>query len=333
MGRAFAAAARSVDAAAVERAALLCKNDLTTQMVKEFPELEGIVGGLYAAADRLEASVATAISNHYLPRSLEDPIPATAEGAVVSLADRLDSQAGIFLLGLVPTGSRDPYALRRSVQGACRILVETGVGLSLRAILLEALRGYDRSRIDGALSEEEALAALLQFYAGRQEYLGTEAGVRPDSVRAALAASSDDPSDARARMMALDTVRDAPGFDDLAVSHKRIKNILKDRKETLPFHPDRLRDDAERALGGRLEAARPEIESARLRRDPGAALRSIAALREPLDRFFQEVMVLAEDRSLRDNRVALLQEIAALFLAVADFSELGAAPAAAHKEA
>ncbi len=329
---AFSAAGRSVDAAAAQRAALLCKNDLTTQMVKEFPELEGIVGGLYARADHLPDPVAGAIADHYLPRSLEDPIPSTAEGAVVSLADRLDSQAGIFLLGLVPTGSRDPYALRRSVQGACRILLETGVGLSLQTTLLEALRGYDRSRIEGAVPEEEALGALLQFYAGRQEYLGTEAGVRADSARAALAASSDDPSDARARMTALDTVRNTPGFDDLAVSHKRIKNILKDRSETMPFHPDRLHDEAERVLGGRLEAARPEIESARRRRDPGAALRSIAALRDPLDRFFQEVMVLAEDRSLRDNRVALLQQIAALFMAVADFSELGASPAAAHKE-
>jgi glycyl-tRNA synthetase beta chain len=327
----FAAAGATPDAGAVRRAAGLAKNDLTTQMVREFPELEGIVGGLYARADGLDPKVAAAIYDHHLPRSLADPVPATSEGAIVALADRLDTQAGIFLLNLVPTGSRDPYALRRSVQGSCRILIEKGVGLSLRDMVGRALEGYAGLAIEGAVPPATALAGLLEFYAGRQEYLGTEAGIRPDSVRAALAADADDPCDARRRMAALDAFRDRPGFMDVAAAHKRIKNILQGQQDGGALDPARLKDAAEKTLAERLASTRPVVEAAGVRRDYEAALAAIAALREPLDRFFTDVMVLAEDRALRANRVALLRAIAALFLRVADVSEI-AAPAA-RKEA
>jgi glycyl-tRNA synthetase beta chain len=319
---AFEAAGAPVGTAAIRRAALLCKNDLTTQMVKEFPELEGIVGGLYARGDGLDEAVARAVYEHYRPRSLEDPIPSTSEGALLSLADRLDTQAGIFLLGIVPTGSRDPYALRRSVQGACRILIERRVSVSLAAILGEAFGGYAGRRIEGAVGESAALAGLLEFYTGRQEFLAAESGLRPDTVRAALAAGADDPYDARLRMQGVEAFRGEKGFEDLAVVHKRIKNILRDQRGERRFDPSRLREAAERALAGRLEAALPAIAEARGRRDYTAALVTIAALREPIDRFFTEVMVLAEDRALRENRTALLRAIASLFLQVADFSEI-----------
>ena len=322
---AFASSGSATDAAANARAALLCKNDLTTQMVKEFPELEGIVGGLYARADRSPESVARAIYEHYLPRSLEDPIPGTGEGALLSLADRIDTQCGIFLLGIVPTGSRDPYALRRSVQGACRILIEKRISLSLRAVLADGLRGYAGQAIDGATGEPAALAALLEFYAGRQEFLAVESGLRPDSVRAALSASSDDPYDARLRTQGVDSFRAEKGFEDLAVIHKRIKNILKDQPEDRRFEPGRLQEGAEKILAGRLESALAPITEARGRRDYPAALVAVAGLREPIDQFFGEVMVLAEDRALRDNRLALLRSIATLFLQVADFSEIATA--------
>jgi glycyl-tRNA synthetase beta chain len=228
----------------------------------------------------------------------------------------------------VPTGSRDPYALRRSVQGACRILIETGVSLSLRAFLGSALSGYAGLKGEGLLPAEAALAALLEFYAGRQEYLAVEAGLRQDSVRAVLAAGSDDPFDARRRMIALDAFRDEPGFLDLAAAHKRIKNILQGQAGAGAPEPALLKDAAERALAERLSGARPAIEEALGRRDHRQALGSIAALREPLDRFFSEVMVMAEDRAVRKNRIALLQTIAALFMGVADLSEI-AAPAGA----
>ncbi len=317
----FERAGVRVDATAVEEAVRLCKADLTTQMVNEFPELEGIVGGLYARADGLAERVAAAIAGQYLPRGTEDPIPSAAEAAVVSLADRLDTQTGIFLLGLVPTGSRDPYGLRRSVLGACRILFGMKVRLSLGEVLSRALSAYAGSAIEGAVPPEEARAGLLEFYRGRLQYLGESDGRRPDSVRAALAASMDDPYDARMRMAALDALRSEPGFEALARAHKRIKNILQDQ-DVPPPDPARLKEDAERALDRALRAALPAIAEAQERADHAAALRAIARLGEPLDRFFADVLVMAGDPLLRATRLGLLKAIAGLFLRVGDFSEI-----------
>ena len=318
----FQGARSKPDRGALLEAVRLCKVDLTTQMVKEFPELEGLVGGLYARADGLPAMVADAIYQHYLPRTAEDPVPATAEGAVLSLADRLDTQAGIFLLGIVPTGSRDPYALRRSVQGACRILIETGIHLSLERLVDTALQGYERTHApEESVPRAQARAALLEFYRARLQHLGETAGLRQDSVRAALQASADDPADARLRMQALDSIRSEAGFEALAGAHKRIKNILKDQPAGVP-DARLLKEKAEKALHRALEEARPAIEAAVLRHEPLEALRRIARLRPALDAFFEEVMVLSEERALRDNRLALLHAIAALFLRVADFSEI-----------
>ncbi len=332
LAEAFAAAGLSPNAGAAERAAALCKNDLCTQMVKEFPELEGIVGGLYARADGLPEPVAAAVYGHYLPRGGDDPLPRTPEGAIVSLADRLDTQAGIFLLGIVPTGSRDPYGLRRSVQGACRILMENRVRLPLRRTLDRALDGYADPAPEGAVPRDQALGALLEFYRGRLQHLGETASLRPDSVRAALAASADDPSDARLRMAALDALRARQGLEPLAQAHKRIKNILPDRPGGT-FDPAGLREEAEKALHRSLEEARPGIEAAAGRGDYLGALQQIARLGPPLERYFKDVMVMAEDPALRANRLALLRSIGELFTRVGDFSEIvlegepaGAAP-------
>jgi glycyl-tRNA synthetase beta chain len=326
----FTAAGTRPDADAVRRAAGLAKNDLVTQVVKEFPELQGIVGGLYARADGLPAAVADAVYDQYRPRSQHDAIPATVEGSILSLADRIDTQAGIFLLGIVPTGSRDPYALRRSVQGACRILIERKVGLSLQAVCGKALAGYTSERPEGALTDAEASAALLAFWAGRQEFLAVEAGVRTESVRAALSAGADDPYDARRRMEAVDAFRDQAGFADLASAHKRIKNILQGQEARGAFDLERLRDDAEHVLAERLGAVRGDLDRLLGARAYDQALAAIATLREPLDRFFTDVMVMAEDRAVRDNRLALIRDIAALINQVADVSAI--APARAGKE-
>jgi glycyl-tRNA synthetase beta chain len=327
---AFAAAGARPDADAVRRAAAIAKNDLVTQVVKEFPELQGIVGGLYARADGLPPAVADAVYDQYRPRSQDDAIPATVEGAILSLADRVDTQAGIFLLGIVPTGSRDPYAIRRSVQGACRILIERRVGLSLQALCGEALRGYASERPDGALSDEAARAALIAYWAGRQEFLAVEVGLRPESVRAALGAGADDPYDARRRMEAVDAFRDQAGFADLASAHKRIKNILQGQDALSAFDSGRLRDDAERALAQRLEAVRAGLSRSIETREYAQALAAIATLREPLDRFFTDVMVMADDRAVRANRLALIRDIAALITQVADVSVI--APSRPGKE-
>ena len=323
---AFAAAGHAAGREAVARAAALSKNDLPTQMVGEFPELQGIVGGLYARADGLPAEVAEAIYDQYLPQAQDGPLPRGTVGAVVSLADRLDTQAGIFLLGLVPTGSRDPYALRRSVQGACRILVERGVRVALRDLLRDAVAAYPAGTIKDAVAPDEALRTLLEFWRGRQEFLAAEAGFPLDVVRAALGAADGDPADARRRMEAVRDFRKTPGFEDLAASHKRIRNILAGQKEPeARFDPAGLREPAERTLHDRIREAGPRVAAAARAGDYAAALGAIAALRDPVDRFFTDVMVLVEESSLRRNRVALLRSLQDLFLTVADFSEIAAA--------
>jgi glycyl-tRNA synthetase beta chain len=305
----------------VREAIRLCKADLTTQLVKEFPELEGIVGGLFARADGCSETVATAIYDHYLPRGMDDSVPPTPEGAIVSLADRLDTQAGIFLLGVVPTGSRDPYGLRRSVLGTCRILIESRVRASLADLFDRALGAYADLAIEGSVPPTEAKASLLEFYRGRLQFIGEAAGLRQDSVRAALGASMDDPYDARLRMAALEAIREETGFAGLALAHKRIKNILKNRA-TGEHDAALLKEEAERALDRALRGAVPAIEAAQERADHLSALREIARLSPVLDRFFDEVLVMAEEARLRDNRLALLQAIARLFLRVGDFSEI-----------
>ncbi|HET8947513.1 MAG TPA: glycine--tRNA ligase subunit beta, partial [Candidatus Polarisedimenticolia bacterium] len=323
---AFAAAGHPVEAAVLARAAALSKNDLCTQMVGEFPELQGIVGGLYARADGLPEAIAEALYDQYLPRSADDAAPRGAPGALLALADRIDTQAGIFLLGLVPTGSRDPYALRRSVQGACRILIERGVRVSLAETLRRAIDAYGGMDIKDAVPPGDALATLLEFWRGRQEFLAAEAGFAVDVVRAVLGAGDGDPAEARRRMEAVRAFRPTPGFDDLAAAHKRLRNILAGQKDpAAPFDAARLQEPAERGLAERLGAVRPVVQAAVARGDHAAALLQIASLREPVDRFFGEVMVLAEDPVLRKNRLALLRDLAALFLTVADFSEIAAA--------
>jgi glycyl-tRNA synthetase beta chain len=331
---AFAAAGARADAEAVRRAAALCKNDLCTQVVSEFPELEGITGGLYARADGLGTAISEALYDQYLPRSLEDTAPRRPEGAILSLADRLDTQAGLFLIGEAPTGSRDPYGLRRSVQGACRILLERSVRIDLRDLLGAALDGYSGAAIPDAAPRDQALANLLEFWRARQEHLAGEAGVPGDVVRAALEARAFDPHDARRRMQAVAAFRRTPGFDDLAAAHKRIRNILSGQAPGRAFDPAPLREADERALAQALAAARPHVVEAAGRQEYGRALEAIASLREPLDRFFSSVMVMSEDRALRANRLALLRDLAALFLEVADFGSLAPAvasnPAAPH---
>jgi glycyl-tRNA synthetase beta chain len=216
------------------------------------------------------------------------------------------------------------------VQGACRILIERRVSLSLGTLLGEALRGFADRTPERALPEAEARAALLEFWRGRQEYLAVEAGLRPESVRAALGAGADDPYDARRRMEAVDAFRDQPEFADLAAAHKRIQNILEGQQPAAAFDTGRLRDAAERALAQRVASIGGGLDRVLAAREYAAALATIATLREPLDLFFTEVMVMAEDRAVRANRLALLRDIAALITRVADVSVI--APARAPKE-
>ncbi|MEE9292091.1 MAG: glycine--tRNA ligase subunit beta [Acidobacteriota bacterium] len=326
----FKEAGLEIDRAAAVEAIRHCKSDLTTQMVNEFPELQGMVGGIYARAEGLSERVASAIEGHYGPRGADDALPAVPEGLLVSIVDRLDTQAGLFLIGIVPTGSRDPYGLRRSAQGVCRILIESRLHVSLTRLIDCALGSQTpNAGADSVDAAGRARAALIDFYRARLQYLGEEAGLRSDSVRAALATNADDPYESRLRMNALDTIRSEPGFESLALAHKRIKNILK-TPPSVALDAARLHERAERDLHADLEAARPTILEGVRRRDYLTTLRGIADLRPALDRFFDEVMVMVEDPAIRENRLALLQTIASLFTQVGDFSEIaveGDAPA------
>jgi glycyl-tRNA synthetase beta chain len=311
----------SPDREALIEAAGLSKVDLTTQMVGEFPELQGIVGALYARAEGRSAALAGALYEQYLPAGADDRLPETPEAAILSLADRLDTQAGIFLLGLVPTGSSDPYGLRRSVLGACRILNARGVHVNLEVILVGALGAYKGDVTGDTVPLEEARATLFDFYRARLQFIGEAENLRQDSARAALAVGLAGPFDAMQRMRALDAIRGEAGFDDLATAHKRIKKIIQGQ-ESSQLQPELLQEAGEHGLHEAYETARAAVVPAVARRDYMTALRSIARLRTTLDRFFEEVMVMAEDPRLRANRLALLQSIAGLFQQVGDFSEL-----------
>jgi glycyl-tRNA synthetase beta chain len=317
----FESGASTIDPEALGQAVDLSKCDLVTQMVKEFPELQGIVGGLFARLEGAPEKAAAAVYEQYRPLGPRDPVPPTLEGAALSLADRLDSQTGLFLLGHVPSGSRDPYALRRSVQGVCRILIEGKVSLSLSKCLEAAFAAYGSQGVAGEVPEAPARAALLEFYAGRLQHLAEEAGRRHDSVRAALAAGADDPFDAWLRMDGLERARQSAAFEVLVLIHKRIRNILGPDAHA-SVRPGIFREAEEKSLHRAVAEARPAIEAAVGRRAYPEALRAILALGPELNRFFEKVMVMSEDREERENRLALLGSIAALFLRVADFSEI-----------
>lgn len=285
------------------RAAMLAKCDLTCEMVKEFTELQGVVGGLYARAQGEPEEVALAIYDHYKPVSMEDSIPRTREGQIVSLADKIDTLRGCFSLGLIPSGSRDPFALRRAAQGVVKILVEGG-----HSTPLSWLAGGD--------------AALREFFLDRVSYYFREIrGFRYDEVNAVLKAGCEDLVDVERRLTAIHEVRPTENFEPLAASFKRIANILRQAGFTGggPVDAALLEPGPEAALYEHFQRVRAEVASSS---DPLGALKAIAALRPSVDLFFDKVLVNAPDEALRRNRLALLSSLLTEFSAIADFSEI-----------
>jgi len=317
--------AEAVDARALERAVRLAKTDLTTELVKEFTELQGIVGGLYARAQGLQERVATAIYDQYRPEGMEDRVPRSTEGALLAIADKADTVAGMFGLGMEPTGSKDPFALRRAANGVVKILAEIPLPLTLREIAVAAAAAED-----GPLAER-----LVRFFAERLEFFLREAkGNAYDVVAAVLAAGSDDVQDAAARAQALTEVRqeDAAAGDFAAVSaaFKRMSNILEQAREkgiAVPGAVDAalLLEPEEGALAERSEEIARDVEELRAERQYGAALRLIASLRPQVDGFFDAVMVMAPEPELRGNRLALLARVRGDLSRIADFSKIVAA--------
>jgi glycyl-tRNA synthetase beta chain len=321
---------KKVDSAAVQQAARLAKTDLTAELVKEFTELQGIVGGLYAKAQGLPENVAIAIYDQYKPESTEDSAPRTLEGAVLSIADKADSIAGMFALGLVPSGSKDPFALRRQANGIVKTIVEHKLPLNLAQIMTDARSRYQGSEAEKkfTLSGEAYVDAVRGFFRERMEfYLRDVLGLAYDVVNAALAAGADDVVDAVARAQAVAKVRPSSDFESISVAFKRMKNILRQAAETNkkvaePFNPVALKDEEEKKLAEAVPGVAKKVKELSSSRQYESALHEISRLRPAIDAFFDKVMVMVEDENLRAQRLGLLQTLVNEFSNIADFSEI-----------
>jgi glycyl-tRNA synthetase beta chain len=319
-----------IDLSALGQAAELAKTDLTTELVKEFTELQGIVGGLYAKAQGLRPVVADAIYDQYRPGSMEDSVPRTMEGALLSIADKADTIAGMFSLGLVPSGSKDPFALRRQANGIIKIIAEHKLRLKISVLMSAARERYQGSDAEKKFSVDgNALKQSLQvFFRERLEfYLRDFCGLAYDVVNATLAADADDIVDALARASAVAKVRPSPDFEAISTAFKRMKNILRQAQEAKrrighPFDPALLQEDAEKKLAARIPEVAARVNSLRVGSQYEEALTEISRLRPPVDTFFDKVMVMVEDDKVRANRLGLLQALVNEFSGIADFSEI-----------
>jgi len=320
----------------VHKAALLAKTDLTTELVKEFTELQGIVGGLYARVQQLDEDmkpdvqleVSRAIYDHYKPESMEDSAPATVEGAVLSIADKADSIAGMFALGLIPSGSKDPFALRRQANGIVKTIAEHKLPFRLSEIMADARSRYKGSEAEKKFSNVAYAELVRGFFRERLEfYLKDARGYAYDVVSAVLAVDSDDVVDAAARAEAVSKVRGSADFESISSAFKRMKNILRQAAEktkviAMRVDPAGLQEESEKELAALIPQTVATVKKLRSARNYEAALLEIAKLRPAIDTFFDKVMVMVDDEHLRANRLALLQTVVKEFSTIADFSEI-----------
>ncbi len=303
-----AALAHSIGAKvpAAQRAARLCKADLTTDMVKEFTDLQGIVGGLYARARGEWEEVAQAIYDHYRPLNMDGPLPTTLEGLALSIADKIDTLEQCFGIGMAPTGSKDPFALRRAAQGVVRMIVERKLPLPLNRLVKKN-------------------TPVEAFLLDRVRYYFKDIrGFQYDEVNAVLASGSDDLVDIDNRLTALAEVRPTENFEPLAASFKRIQNILRQANYVAggTLDPKRLEPGAEADLYNDFTRVREAVNADRSKHNYKSALEAIASLRPKVDLFFDKVLVNAPDETIRQNRLTLLNSLLTEFSAIADFSEI-----------
>ena len=324
----FSGGVSQADVAGSDRAAELAKCDLVTGMVGEFPELQGIVGGLYARAQGEPDDIAWAVYDHYKPLGLDDPLPRNLTGCAVALADKLDSLVACFAVGAVPTGSSDPFALRRAALGIVKIILERKLPLSLSAAISAAAKALKENapQIDAS---EAVQKQVLDFLLERARYILRERrGFAYDEINAALAAGADDLVDAVDRVAAVKAIRNMKNFVPLAAAFKRIRNILEKSaagidKSKLVVQPDLLWEPAERELYNAAQQIGGEASLKKRARKYREALEAISGLRPAVDLFFDKVLVMVEDQNVRRNRVALLAGLLKEFSTIADFSELG----------
>jgi len=301
-----------------KRASLLAKCDLETGMVYEFPELQGVMGREYAKLEGEDPRVATAIFEHYLPTQAGGELPTDHVGAFVSLADKIDSICGCFSVGLIPTGTADPYALRRCAIGILAIILERGYAISIPELVEKSVALLEAKRQRPA---EEIVADVVEFIRLRLVNMLTGQDYPADVVDAVLSAAFAEPVDAVERVKALAALKGRDDFEPLAVAFKRVGNIIKGGLEQ-PIDATLFEADCEKELFEQLQQVQSEAAELVAGRDYPAALERIAGLRAPVDAFFDGVMVMAEDQAVKNNRLALLTSIAGLFKGVADFSRI-----------
>lgn len=301
------------------RAGALFKCDLLTDMVAEFPELQGAMGREYALADGEEIHVANAIGESYKPRFAGDEIPVSAIGRALSVADRLDTLMGIFLIGQAPTGDKDPFALRRAALGALRIMIEGELPLDLRKLLKSTADGYGQFSDSAGVVDE-----VMEFVLERLKAYFVDQGVPVDVFQAVQARRPAEPHDFAKRVHAVNAFRKLPEAASLAAANKRIQNILKQAEDAVPARVDDslFAADAEWNLAAKALGLGPRVRDLLKKRDYTSAMTSLAGLRKEVDDFFDNVKVMDEDERLRKNRLALLQSISNLFLDTADISRL-----------
>ncbi|MFV8782890.1 glycine--tRNA ligase subunit beta [Microbulbifer sp. SA54] len=312
------------DAALAQRAAQLCKSDLVTEMVFEFADMQGIAGYYYAENDGEPLDVAKAMYEQYMPKFAGDELPASETGTIIALADRIDTLVGIFGIGQPPSGSRDPFALRRASLGVLRLLVEKNIDLDLRELLTLARDGYPRT----ALAEhdnvvEQTLAYMIERFRARYE----DAGIKAEVFLAVSARKLSRPLDIDNRVQAVHSFSQLAEAEALAAANKRVSNILAKLNGPAPTQVDEslLQEDAEKALYAAIQEASAGVEPLYKEALFAEGLAGLASLRETVDNFFDGVMVMADDEQLRNNRLALLANLRALFLEVADISLLAPA--------
>jgi glycyl-tRNA synthetase beta chain len=321
----------------IHKAACLSKTDLTTELVKEFTELQGIVGGLYARAQQLDPTlpegtrfaIADAVYDHYKPESTDDRVPRSIEGAVLSIGDKADTIAGMFALGLVPSGSKDPFALRRQANAIVKVIAEKKLPLRLDELMRDARSGYQHSDAEKKfVGEEKFSESVSTFFRERLEFhLKDVCGYAYDVVKAVLGADANDVVDAVQRAEAVKQVLHMPEFQAIGAACKRIRNILRQAEEkgirpaaTFDYLPDSAPE--EKSLAAYVEVNGPKVEALRKKKNYRDALMLLATAREPVDAFFDKVMVMVEDPKVRANRLALLRTLLKEFSTVADFSEI-----------
>lgn len=299
-------------------AAELCKADLVTEMVKEFPSLQGKVGGLYAQQEKMPADVWKAVYEHYQPVSLEDEVPASLTGAVLSIADKMDSIVGVMGIGVEVTGSKDPFGLRRQAQGVCKVILEKKINFSFTRLVEKVIKVYGEK----FLSQKNELRDLcLDFFQSRLEHIFEKQGFRYDLVKAALSPGIDNLYYCLLKLKAVDGLKGSAHFEPLILIAKRVNNILRG-EPTYKVNPDLFFEKEERELFTTYSIIKNNIGPMILKGDFAKAQKIVLQIRSSINSFFDHVLVMAEDKSLRRNRLALLQVISRMLNQIVDYSQV-----------